>query len=603
MVIAVLLLLWIGNGLHAEQRRTHAITADMIKLSLVQAMRVERLRRLMAELAFRSDGEVFLSDIPRDRADNPGLRQEIERTVLALELDFQRLAADLDARTVPLDAATVLALRADMRSFSAAVAAFVDGRITQAEVTQRLESLGERLQPAYERAGQAYRDTQAQGMKRLQALEGGIRLLFALALLTLMMLVSWPLIRQLRDEFRVISLERRRAAEVVAATRVVTWQFDRHERLFRFDPQWLELIDSVDQALCTLSSEDLLARTHPDDHRQMNEAFRAILSGESPRVEMDVRVRGDDERWRWVRTLAVAVDADIQGRCTEMVGVTLDITEIAESREQVYRSQQRLNMALQASNTGLWEWDLQTGDTRFSDTWFTMLGYTPGELSMQIETWQDLCHPEDLDHAKDAFARHFQGEREVYSADHRLRCKDGSWSWVRGVGEVIERADDGTPLKAVGVNIDIQQLRESVSFAEAASQAKSEFLANMSHEIRTPMTAILGYAELLDTGMLEDAVQTSDAVKSIQVNARHLLTIINDILDMSKIEAGQLAVEAIETDPAQIVEEVASLMRPAAIARGIDLRMVYDSPIPQAIRSDPTRLRQILLNLVGNAIK
>jgi signal transduction histidine kinase/CheY-like chemotaxis protein len=141
--------------------------------------------------------------------------------------------------------------------------------------------------------------------------------------------------------------------------------------------------------------------------------------------------------------------------------------------------------------------------------------------------------------------------------------------------------------------------------AENANQSKSEFLANMSHEIRTPMTAILGFADLLD---MEDDVYSNPAcakaaVHTIRSNANHLLTIINDILDMSKIDAGKMTIERIDFAPTQIVDEVASLMHPHAEGKGIGLEIQYDNAIPVRIISDPTRLRQILLNLVGNAIK
>ncbi len=141
--------------------------------------------------------------------------------------------------------------------------------------------------------------------------------------------------------------------------------------------------------------------------------------------------------------------------------------------------------------------------------------------------------------------------------------------------------------------------------AEAASQAKSEFLANMSHEIRTPMTAILGYTDLLvEEGDVAKAPPSRiNAVNTIRSNANHLLRIINDILDMSKIEAGKMSVERIKTSPPQIIEEVVALMKSRAVGKGLDLRVEYDGPIPEQITSDPTRLRQILVNLVGNAIK
>jgi signal transduction histidine kinase/ActR/RegA family two-component response regulator len=150
-----------------------------------------------------------------------------------------------------------------------------------------------------------------------------------------------------------------------------------------------------------------------------------------------------------------------------------------------------------------------------------------------------------------------------------------------------------------------KELRESRVAAEAASQAKSEFLSNMSHEIRTPLTAILGWAEVLGTtglecGWPEDSVQ---AVHTIQRNGEHLLEVINGILDLSKIEAGKFQLELARCSPRAVVEEVAALMQVRAKAKGLTLETTYDPPIPAMIRTDPTRLRQVLINLVGNAIK
>ncbi|MBN1345186.1 MAG: PocR ligand-binding domain-containing protein [Phycisphaerae bacterium] len=147
-----------------------------------------------------------------------------------------------------------------------------------------------------------------------------------------------------------------------------------------------------------------------------------------------------------------------------------------------------------------------------------------------------------------------------------------------------------------------EALGEAKRAAESANRSKSEFLANMSHEIRTPMTAILGYTELLfDPGLSED--EQINCVRTIHQNGQHLLTIINDILDLSKIEAGAMTVERVACDPSKIVAEVASLMRGRARGKGIFFQVEHDGPIPREIRTDPTRLRQILINLIGNAIK
>ena len=147
-----------------------------------------------------------------------------------------------------------------------------------------------------------------------------------------------------------------------------------------------------------------------------------------------------------------------------------------------------------------------------------------------------------------------------------------------------------------------EELRHSQQAAERANKAKDEFLANMSHEIRTPMTAIIGYADV----MLEPDQTISDrydALLSIRRNARHLLDLINDVLDISKIEAGQMTVERVSSDLPQLVAEVASLLRPRVKDKGLDLDVRFDGPVPQQIRTDPLRLRQVLVNLLSNAAK
>jgi signal transduction histidine kinase/CheY-like chemotaxis protein len=150
-----------------------------------------------------------------------------------------------------------------------------------------------------------------------------------------------------------------------------------------------------------------------------------------------------------------------------------------------------------------------------------------------------------------------------------------------------------------------EDLRSSRDRAEAASIAKGEFLANMSHEIRTPMTAILGYTELLcETGDIRLAPQERlDAIRTIQHNSKHLLDIINDILDISKIEAGKMTVDLQECDLVELMEEVECLMRHRAQSKRLDLSIVYYGLVPERIQTDSTRLRQMLLNLIGNAIK
>jgi len=201
------------------------------------------------------------------------------------------------------------------------------------------------------------------------------------------------------------------------------------------------------------------------------------------------------------------------------------------------------------------------------------------------------------------------GPRIRSYAGHPLVLEDGGRVGTLCVIDIERRRFSAQQLKILkrlaGQVSKLLQLYRAKADAERASKAKSDFLANMSHEIRTPMTAILGYADLIaehsDIG--DDAARRLDAIDVVRRNGRHLLALINDILDISKIESGRMAVERIEFDPTQIVSEVAATASAQAAAKQIGLSVAYETPIPERICSDPTRLRQILLNLLSNAVK
>ncbi|MFN0137205.1 MAG: response regulator [Phycisphaerae bacterium] len=177
-----------------------------------------------------------------------------------------------------------------------------------------------------------------------------------------------------------------------------------------------------------------------------------------------------------------------------------------------------------------------------------------------------------------------------------------------------QAAQDLEAISIANIELDLQagelleqseKIKAAQAAAEAANRAKSNFLANMSHEIRTPMTAILGFAEMLREEASDAAARARqvDAVNTICRNGEHLLTVINDVLDLSKIEAGSMTVECVECLPCQLVADIISILNVRAESKGISLRAVYETGVPARIRTDPTRLRQILINLTGNAIK
>ena len=277
-----------------------------------------------------------------------------------------------------------------------------------------------------------------------------------------------------------------------------------------------------------------------------------------------------------------------------------DQATIESQVEQLRLERERLALALDGSAAGLFDWDLRTGELFLTPRWKTMLGYAPEELPSDFASWETRVHPDDLAPSMELVRRHLAGESPLYENIHRLRHKAGHYLWIMALGRVL-RGTDGAPLRLVGIHLDVTEQRHAREQAEAANRAKSEFLATMSHEIRTPMNGVLGMLQLLtDTDPTPEQAQF---IALAQQSANSLLTIIDDILDLSKVEAGRLETETIPFDPRGELEPAAEIFRERMAAKGLDYRIETAALLPPRLMGDPGRLRQVLNNLIGNAHK
>ncbi len=365
--------------------------------------------------------------------------------------------------------------------------------------------------------------------------------------------------------------------------------------------------------------------------------------------------------------------------------ILTDITERKKLEKALMKSEERWKFALEGSGDGVWDWNIQTGDTLFSRRWKEMLGFTENEIENYSYEWFNRIHPQDKAIVMSAIKAHIDGKTPSVTSEFRLLCKDGSWLWILGRGMVVSRGAEGNPLRLVGTHSDITERKQAEAmlafqniekskraeelviantelafqnsennkrseelviantelafqnrekgkraaelviantelafqntekgkraaeltlanqYMEAANIAKNQFLANMSHEIRTPMNGVIGMVDVLQTTELNHAQQRM--VETIHKSSLALLNILNDILDYSKIEAGKLEIEHIPTPLREISEGVAQLMATTSNVKGIALSVFVSPALPEWILSDPTRLRQVLLNLVGNAVK
>ncbi|RUL85841.1 PAS domain S-box protein [Tautonia sociabilis] len=345
-----------------------------------------------------------------------------------------------------------------------------------------------------------------------------------------------------------------------------------------------------------------LEMVHPDDRERTIEIFRGASERGEP-FSLDYRLWQRDGSYRW------ALDSgrprfDNDGAFLGYIGSVIDISERKRAEEGLREHASRFEALAENIPQLAWMADPSGSIFWYNRRWYDYTGTTLEQV--RGWGWQVVHHPDHVNRVVEKIRRCFQSG-QVWEDTFPLRGKDGRYRWFLSRAVPI-RDSSGRVTRWFGTNTDVTdqrrteaELAEAKRQAEAASRAKSEFLANMSHEIRTPMTAILGYADVLARQVTDpDDLQ---CIETIRRNGQHLMEIINDILDLSRIEAGGLEIERRKFAPDAIVNEVIALMSIRAWEKGLRLEAQFLGPMPEQIESDPTRLRQILVNLIGNAIK
>ncbi|GAB3569886.1 hypothetical protein GCM10027578_25160 [Spirosoma luteolum] len=315
-----------------------------------------------------------------------------------------------------------------------------------------------------------------------------------------------------------------------------------------------------------------------------------------------------DGSWFWGRTRAQPVRDD-QGKLTYYFSMTEDISADKVVQRTLKEYEERLRMALTNVGDNYWEHDFRTGKTYFSNPGNSLLGFNTQEFANVANLWWSRVYPGDVKILQDNDRNYKSGLISHHNQEYRMIHKDGSIHWVLDRGVVTERDNAGKPLKIIGTHIDITRQKEleleltlAKEAAEASTKAKELFLANMSHEIRTPMNAIVGMSNQLAKTAL-DPEQTF-FLNTIQSATENLLIIINDILDLSKIEAGKLTFEKIGFEPRLMIGRAMQVMMHKAEEKGLSFTNSFcDERLWPVLIGDPYRLNQILLNLISNAIK
>lgn len=344
-----------------------------------------------------------------------------------------------------------------------------------------------------------------------------------------------------------------------------------------------------------------------DDRERVVDAFRKVLEGRSDSYMLEYRIVRPDGSIRVIHEVGEAEHGE-DGNVRTVTGTMQDVTELRQTEEALRRSERSLANAQRIAQIGSWEWDIASGRLEWSRETYRIFGKDPEQFDPTIDSFLLCVHPEDRDAVQAAIDQALYGGG-TYSIDHRVVLEDGSIRIVHEQAEVVLGGQG--PIRMNGTVQDVTRRRQEEAAlrlakekAEVASLAKSQFLANMSHELRTPLNAIIGFSEIMANQMLGPlgSDQYVGYAADILDSGRHLLDVINDILDMSRIEAGAVKLNESDIDLKLIAASALRLIEQRADDVGVQLINRIPDGLP-TVHADQRLLRQVLINLLSNAVK
>ncbi len=411
------------------------------------------------------------------------------------------------------------------------------------------------------------------------------------------------------DMHRKLDQERRLSKQYLDVAAVMLVALNKNQEVTLINPKGCEILG--------YSNEEVIGKNWMENYipakdvQSTKEVFNQIISGNLEAVKYYensiIRKDGTERMIAWHNSIF----KDEHGNIIGLFSSGTDITEKKEAEFLISSEKARAENIIEGTNTGTWEWNIESGEVILNERYAAMLGYKIEEIiPLNYDRWKELIHPDDLKKTEQIVFSHFKKQLEYYDAEFRMISKNGQWKWINARGKVVQWGTNGKPLKMSGVHIDINQrkivekeLLLAKQKAEESDRLKSAFMANMSHEIRTPMNGILGFTDLLKEIQISDT-QRLKYVDVIQKSGHRMLKIINDLINISKIEAGQMEVEKSRFSINEQITDLYNFFKPEAEKKGLKLFVSKELPDHlSSIESDKEKFSAVLINLLNNAIK
>jgi PAS domain S-box-containing protein len=393
---------------------------------------------------------------------------------------------------------------------------------------------------------------------------------------------------------------------VLQSTSVGIWDWEIDSGKTVFNERWAQIVGYTLDELAPTNIDTWMALAHPDDLDESEKQLNRHWQGETEYYTCESRMQHKDGYWLWVLDTGKMVEWHVNGRPKRMIGTHLDINHLKQTELEIQDKNQRMALAADSAGIGIWDYNVQTQELKWDDWMFKLYGVAHSEFEGAYEAWEKGLHPDDREKTVAAL-QHALDTNSKFDTEFRIITPEGKTRYIKAAA--FNKLDStGKVLNMIGVNYDITErvenelaLTKAKVEAETAVVAKDEFLASMSHEIRTPMNGVIGMLDLLHDSPLND--EQSHRLSIAKNSANSLLNLINDILDFSKIEADKLELEHIQFDLNLMLSEVIELFAMHAEKKGLELILDTLNLSEHSIIGDPGRIRQILSNLIGNAIK